>query len=76
MQLIAPYNNSVVRAFLCISISAKTNRLFFTIVGPDGFEPAITNSKIFQDPDKLTNIHFLLEKACLLVRFLLSLTRR
>jgi hypothetical protein len=44
--------------------------------GSDGFGPAITNNKIFQNPDKLTNTHFLLEKARLLVRFLLSLTRR
>jgi hypothetical protein len=36
MQLIAPYDNSCSESFLCLSISAKTNRLFFTIGGPDG----------------------------------------
>jgi len=36
MQLIAPYDNSCSECFLRLSISAKTNRLFFTIGGPDG----------------------------------------
>jgi hypothetical protein len=36
MQLIALYDNSFSGYFLCLSISAKTNRLFFTIGGPDG----------------------------------------
>ena len=36
MQLFAPYITLCQSVFLCLSISAKTNRLFFTIGGPDG----------------------------------------
>jgi hypothetical protein len=36
MEFFALYNNSVAECFSCMGISAKTNRLFFTIGGPDG----------------------------------------
>ncbi len=36
MQLIAPTITLAQSVFLCLSIFAKTNRLFFTIDGPDG----------------------------------------
>ena len=35
----APYDNSVSNFFLCLSLSAKTNRLFFNIEDPTGFKP-------------------------------------
>jgi hypothetical protein len=47
MQLFAPYYNSVVRVFFsCLSISAKTNRLFFTIGGPDGVRSRFTANSL------------------------------
>ena len=36
MQNFCTLHYSVSEGFLCLSISAKTNRLFFTIGGPDG----------------------------------------